>query len=58
MTKTKIIKAYADIGSHGGIFMFEGGRTGSNYLTLLHIYKKKVTKDLIPVTITYTYEKL
>ena len=51
--KKKTIRAYADIGSHNGIFMFEGGLVAERYPTLLHIYRKKVSKDLRPVTITY-----
>jgi hypothetical protein len=51
--KEKRIRAYADIGSHGGIFMFEAGPVGDKYPKLLHIYKEKVTPDLKPVTIIY-----
>ena len=50
--KVKTHIAYADVGSHGGIFMFESGPVGDNYPTLLHIYRKKVTPDLIRVRIT------
>ena len=49
----KKIKAWADIGSHGGIFVFEGGVVAERYPTLMHIFHKKITKDLIPVVITY-----
>jgi len=51
--KTKRMRAYAEIGSHGGIFMFDAGFVAERYPTLLHIYKKKVTKDLKPITIIY-----
>jgi len=51
--KEKRIRAYADIGSHGGIFMFEVGPVGDKYPKLLHIYKEKVSPDLKPVTIIY-----
>lgn len=53
--KTKTIKAWADVGSHGNIFFFLSGPVGDKYPGLLHIYQKRVTKDLIPVTITYKY---
>ena len=51
--KTKKIKAWADVGSHGGIFVFEVGPVAQEYPSLLHIYKRKISKDLVPVTITY-----
>ena len=51
--KTKTIRAYADIGSHNGIFMFEAGPVANRYPKLLHIFKEKVTPDLRPVKITY-----
>jgi hypothetical protein len=51
--KVKRVRAYADIGSHNGIFMFDVGYVGIAYPTLLHIYRKKVTKDLRPVIIEY-----
>ena len=51
--KLKRMRAYADVGSHGGIFMFIGGYIGSDYPGLLHVYKNKITKDLIPVIIEY-----
>lgn len=50
--KVKTHIAYADVGSHGGIFMFDMGKVAEAYPTLLHIYRKKVTKDLIKVRIT------
>ena len=53
MKKTKTIRAYADIGSHNGIFEFVGGKIADNYPTLLQVYRKKVSSDLIPVKITY-----
>jgi hypothetical protein len=51
--KVKRVRAYADIGSHNGIFMFETGPVGDKYPTLLHIYHKRVTPDLRPVIIEY-----
>lgn len=55
MKKKKEIRmrAYADVGSHGGIFMFYGGYLGERYPTLLHIYKRKLLKNFVPVTIVY-----
>ena len=47
--KIRTITAYADISSHGWIFMFDADA----YPTLLHIFKKKVTPDLRKVKITY-----
>lgn len=51
--RIKRVRAYAEIGSHGGIFMFDLGPTARNYPTLLHVYRKKVAPYLIPVTIVY-----
>lgn len=51
--RVKTHKAWADVGSHGGIFAFEpGGRVGDRYPNLLHIFTKQHTPDLVPVTIT------
>lgn len=52
------LRAYASIGSHGCIFMFFAGDIADRYPTLLHIYKDQVTKDLVPVKITYTINNL
>lgn len=54
--KVKTHIAYADVGSHGGIFMFDMGLVADKHPTLLHIYRKKVTPDLVKVRITQ-YEK-
>ena len=54
--KVKTHIGYADVGSHGGIFMFELGPVANRYPSLLQIYRKKVTPDLIKVRITQ-YEK-
>ena len=48
------IRAYAWVGSHGKPMMFCGGKIAQDYPTLLHIHHKKVSEDLIPVTITYS----
>ncbi len=54
MKKKEIrMRGYADIGSHGHIFMFAGGEIAERYPTLLHIYRKRLTPDLKPVTIIY-----
>jgi len=50
------LAAWADVGSHGGIFAFDGGPVGHRYPGLLHIFKEKLTGDLIPVEITYEIE--
>lgn len=53
-TKKKVVKAWADIGSHGGIFAFGGGgECARRYQGMMHIYETKVTADLKPCTITY-----
>jgi len=49
----KTIRAYADVGSHGGIFYFEMGNIAERYPTLMQIYRKKICKGLTPVKITY-----
>ena len=54
--KKRTVKAWADIGSHEGIFEFVGGPVAVHYPYLLHIYSRKVKKYLVPVTITYTKE--
>jgi len=51
--KLRRMRAYADIGSHGGLFMFGLGPVGDKYPTLLHIYKKRLLKSFIPVIIEY-----
>lgn len=52
--KTKRVIAWADIGSHGGIFAFAGGGECSRaYEGMMHIYKERHSKDLIKVVITY-----
>lgn len=51
--KKKRIRAYADIGSHDGIFMFEAGLVGTRYPGLLHVYRHKINADLKPVIIEY-----
>jgi hypothetical protein len=48
----KTMNAWADVGSHGGIFEFIGGPVGRQYPNLLNIYSKKLTPNLVPVRIT------
>lgn len=43
--------AFADVGSHGGIFKFESGPVGNAYPGLLQIYERRVTPDLVRVEI-------
>lgn len=53
--KTKRVRAYADIGSHGGIFYFDLGVIAEKYPYLMHIYHKKISEDLKPVIIEYNF---
>lgn len=55
--KLKKVKAWADIGSHGGIFEFIGGAFGSRYPHLMHVFSERVSPDLVEVTITYNPTK-
>lgn len=58
MKKRKVVlKAWADIGSHGHIFTFIGGPTGIRYPGLLQIYKDRLTPNLKPITITYELDR-
>ena len=51
--KVKAVKAWAYVGSHGGIFAFGGGgQCATNYRGMMHIYTTQVTPDLVPVLIT------
>jgi hypothetical protein len=49
----KTVKGWADVGSHGGIFQFESGPVGDKYPTLMAIYSRQLSEELVPVTITY-----
>lgn len=55
MTKKKEVRkrVYISVGSHGKIFEFSGGRVADMYPTLLWVFDKKITDDLIPATIIY-----
>lgn len=53
MKKKFVVKAWAATGSHGGIFVFEGGSVGRSYPHLMEIYSQRIDQYLIPVTITY-----
>lgn len=49
--KTKKVKrhrGWADVGSHGGIFVFANG----NYPGMYHIYNEQITPGLVEVSIT------
>lgn len=50
--RVKTHKAWADVGSHGGIYVFEIGPVADRYPSLMHVHEKQVTPDLVPVTIT------
>jgi len=52
------MKVYVSIGSHGLPFMFDIGHIGERYPTLLHVYHKQVTPDLVPATLTFKYQPL
>ena len=54
--KEKRTRVYVDIGSHGGVFMFESGPVGNLYPTLLHVYRRKITPDLKRATLIYKYD--
>ena len=51
MKKAKVIRAWADIGSHGKPFVFTAGPIWSMYGPLLHVWESKVSPDLVPVEI-------
>ncbi len=62
MRKKRFVKkftlnAFADIGSHGGIFEFRIGPVGKDYPGLLHIYREKANDCCVPCKITYTVKK-
>lgn len=52
MKRVRPMIAYADVGSHGGIFEFWAGNIAERYPTLLQIYRRQVTPDLVAVKIT------
>lgn len=50
--RLRVHRAWADVGIHGGIFFFvSGGMVGDRYPGLLHIFKDKITPDLVEVEI-------
>jgi len=57
--KQKRMKVYVDVGSHGKVFEFLLGPTATRYPHLLHVYKKRLHKSLIPAILIYniTVEK-
>jgi len=56
--RVRKMKVYVSIGSHGLPFMFDIGHIGERYPTLLHVYHKQVTPDLVPATLTFKYQPL
>lgn len=51
--KSNIVTAWAEVGSHGGIFEFTGGLVAERYPSLMHIYSQKIDDDLREVQIIY-----
>lgn len=56
LPKEKEIIAWADVGSHCGIFMFEAGPVADKYPYLMHIYNKPLP-GLRKIRIIITNEK-
>ncbi len=52
MKRVKSMTAWADVGSHGGIFEFAVGPVGDRYPYLLHIFSKPLDPHLVKVRIT------
>lgn len=55
--KVFVHRGWADVGSHGGIFFFDGGRIGDLYPGMFHIYRTQITPDLIEVEIRAVHKK-
>lgn len=53
--KEKRIRVWVDIGSHGLPFMFFSGDIAERYPKLLHVYHKKISKDLKRATLIYKF---
>ena len=49
--KYRVVKAWADIGSHGTPFMFAEGPVYERFGPLLHIWHYQVAPDLVQVEI-------
>lgn len=59
MSKGKFMKvhaAWADVGSHGGVFEFWDGPVGKKYPRLMHIFSTQTTEDLVPVYVVMRRE--
>lgn len=56
MTKTRKVKVFVDVGSHGGVFVFAVGPVAARYPGLMHIYDRKAP-GLLPATLTYAVRK-
>lgn len=50
--RVKKIEAWADVGSHGDILVYEAAFPNI-YPKMMYIFSKKTFADLIPITITY-----
>lgn len=53
MKRKRYVKVYISVGSHGRPFMFDFGDVGTKYPTLLWVFKKRITMDLIPAKLVY-----
>lgn len=53
----KVHRAFADVGSHGGIFYFLSGPVAVDYPGLLHIFKDRLSPDLVEVEIRQVNRK-
>lgn len=49
--RVRRVKAWAAVGSHDGIFEFVVGPVAEKYPNLMHVFSKKIMRDLVPVTI-------
>jgi hypothetical protein len=49
--KVRIIKAWADVGSHDGVFIFESGPIYSMYGPVMHVYASNCVPGLTPIEI-------
>lgn len=50
--RVRPMTAWADVGSHGGIFYHEAGPVARLYPTIMNIYKDKISEGLVEVRIT------
>ncbi len=52
MRRTKRIKVFVSVGSHGLVFVFGAGPVAARYPGLMHVFYTK-HPGLIPATLTY-----